>query len=427
MGPQAQVRWASPQSIWPKMEANNPQHGSGYDGRVPIRPTDDRSNRSKPLKFIHSSDWQIGKSYGFADDATREILRSERLEAIARLGQLAQQHGASTVLVAGDVYDMAAPSDRTLRQPIERMRQSPGVIWHLIPGNHDFHGPSGPWDRLARMGLPGNVRLHLIPEPADLGGGTAFVVPAVLTRRHASGDPTETMDRAATPEGAIRIGLAHGSVTNFGSDLGSTHNLIAFDRPDRAGLAYLALGDWHGAQLIGQRAAYSGTPEPDGFDLGGRGGGEALLVEVDGPRALPRISFLSTGRYVWRRESATLAGDADLPVLESRLRGLHSDPGHLLVRLDVNGVLSAQGLQAFERNIRGGVGSALCALRIDDFGLRLQPSASDLAALSRAGVVGVVASRLAARADDPTDPQRDLAQAALQRLYILHSSQERAV
>lgn len=378
------------------------------------------------MKFIHTSDWQIGKAYGFVDDATREILRNERLEAIARLGKLAQQHDANTVLVAGDIYDLAAPGDRTLRQPIERMRQFPGVAWHIIPGNHDPHAPSGPWDRLARMDLPGNVRLHLTPEPADLGGGTAFVVPAVLTRRHAAGDPTEAMNRAATPEGAIRIGLAHGSVTSFGPDPGSTHNLIAFDRPERAGLAYLALGDWHGAQIMGQRAAYSGTPEPDAFDLGGRGGGEALLVETDGPRALPRIGFLSTGRYAWRRESATLAGDADVPILATRLRGLHADPGHLLVHLDVTGVLSAQGLQAFERDIRGGVGSALCTLRIDDAGLRLQPSAADLAALSRAGVVGAVASRLAARADDPADPQRDLAQAALQRLYILHANQERA-
>jgi DNA repair exonuclease SbcCD nuclease subunit len=140
------------------------------------------------------------------------------LEAIVRLGQLAQQHGTGTgtVLVAGDIYDVAAPSDRTLRQPIERMRQVPDVTWHLIPGNHDPHTPSGPWDRLARMGLPGNVRLHLTPEPADLGDGSAFLVPAVLTRRHAAGDPTEAIDRAVTPDGAIRIGLAHGSLTNSG-------------------------------------------------------------------------------------------------------------------------------------------------------------------------------------------------------------------
>jgi hypothetical protein len=378
------------------------------------------------MRLIHSSDWQVGKAYGFVDDATREILRNERLEAIVRLGQLAQQHGAGTILVAGDIYDVAAPADRTLRQPVERMRQFPGVAWHLIPGNHDPHTLSGPWERLTRMGLPDNVHLHLAPEPADLGDGSAYVVPAVLTRRHAAGDPTGAMDRTPTPEGAIRIGLAHGSLTNFGSDPGATHNLIAFNRPERAGLAYLALGDWHGAQLMGERAAYSGTPEPDGFDIGGRGGGEALLVEIAGPRALPSISFLPTGRYIWRRESATVADDGGVAVLEARLRGLHSDLGHLLVQLKAVGTLSVKGREAFERDIRGGVGSALCALRIDEVDLHLQPSAADLAALSRVGVVGVAASRLALRAADPTDLQRDLAQAALRRLYVLHARQERS-
>ena len=377
------------------------------------------------MKLIHTSDWQVGKSYAFVDDATREILRDARLQAIVHLGQLAQQHGVNTILVAGDVYDTAAPSDRTLRQPIERMRQFPGVTWHLVSGNHDPHIVSGPWDRLSRMGLPDNVNVHLTSEPADLGDGTAFLLPAVLTRRHAAGDPTEAMDRAATPDGVIRIGLAHGSLTNFGSDPGSTHNLIAFDRPERAGLAYLALGDWHGAQIMGPRAAYSGTPEPDGFDLGGRGGGEALLVEVDGPRALPTVTYLPTGRHLWRRERATLTDDAGVPALEARLRGLHDDLGHLLVYLTVAGTLSAEGLASFEQEIGTGVGSALCALRLDRAGLQLRPSAADLTALSRAGVAGAAASRLAARADDPADPQCEIARAALQRLYLLHARQER--
>ena len=377
------------------------------------------------MRLIHTADWQIGKAFGFADDATREILRNERLEAIVRLGQLAQQHGVATILVAGDVYDVASPTDRTLRQPIERMRQFPSVRWHVIPGNHDPHTPSGPWERLSRMGVPDNVVVHLSSEPADLGDGTAFVVPAVLTRRHAVGDPTESMDAAATPGGTIRIGLAHGSLTSFGSDPGATHNLIAFDRAERAGLAYLALGDWHGAQLIGPRVAYAGTPEPDGFDLGGRGGGEALLVEIDGPRAVPSVGYLPTGRFVWRREAVTLDGDAGVAVLEARLRGLHPDLSHLLVHLRVAGTLSVEGQEAFERDVRDGVGSAVRALRIDDGELHLQPSAADLASLAKAGAVGVAAERLAARAADAADLQQELARAALQRLYVLHTRQER--
>jgi len=376
--------------------------------------------KGSDMRLIHTSDWQVGKAFRFADDATRAVLRDERLEVISRIGRLAEEHSVSAVLVAGDTYDVTAPSDRTLRQPLERMRQFPALRWHLIPGNHDPHVPSGPWERLVRLGLPDNVVVHLTPEPAPLGDGIAWVVPSVLTRRHAVGDPTEGMETVPTPEGAIRIGLAHGSLTSFGSEPAATHNLIAFERAERAGLSYLALGDWHGAQVMGSRAAYSGTPERDGFDLGGRGGGEVLLVEVHGRGAVPSVTFLSTGRFAWRRETATLDGDDAVAVLEARLRGLGPDLSQLLVQLSVSGTLSLNGRDLFERTIRGGVGSAVRALRIDDTELRLQPSAADLATLVRAGVAGVAAERLRGLAGDPAHPQRDVARAALQRLYLLH-------
>jgi DNA repair exonuclease SbcCD nuclease subunit len=76
------------------------------------------------MRFVHTSDWQIGKTFRFADEAS-QVLRDERLDAINRVGQLAQAHSVVAVLVGGDVYDVETPSDRTLRQPIERMRVVP--------------------------------------------------------------------------------------------------------------------------------------------------------------------------------------------------------------------------------------------------------------------------------------------------------------
>lgn len=379
------------------------------------------------MRLIHTSDWQIGKAFGFADDAVREVLREERLQAIGRLGRLAQAQGASAVLVAGDVYDVAAPSDRTLQQPIERMRQFPGIEWHLLPGNHDPHTPNGIWDRLRRGGLPANVRLHLTGDPAPLGDGGAWVIPAPLARRHAAGDPTSGMDGAATPEGAIRLGLAHGSMRSFGRDDSSTHNLIAPDRADHAGLAYLALGDWHGSQEFGPRSWYSGTPEPDGFDLGGGGGGEALLIEIDGPRALPSVTRHRVGRFIWRREHATLHGPTDIDVLETRLRGLDPDPSTVLVALRIEGTVSLASREAFEHTIRHGVGSALRALRIDDAALRVELSAADLKMIEHAGFVRIAAERLARMSENAADTRRDLAAAALQRLYVLYQRREERI
>jgi DNA repair exonuclease SbcCD nuclease subunit len=374
------------------------------------------------MRFVHTSDWQIGKIFRFADEAS-QTLREERLDAINRLGELARKHDASDILVAGDIYDAETPSERTLRQPIERMRAFQAIRWHLIPGNHDPHTPSGPWQRLCRLHqrdeLPSNVTLHLEPRPAPMVGGAAVLLPAVLTRRHVAEDPTAWMDDAETPEGAVRIGLAHGPVASFSNREVITPNLIAADRAERAGLAYLALGDWHGAKRISDKCWYSGTPETDAFDL--VDGGTALLVEIDGPRAVPVVAQHRVGRLDWHRLQISLHNATDIDVLETRLRDLSPDLRTVVLWLEVSGALSLQEREAFESRIRHGLRSALLVLRLDDAGLLPQPTEADLAAIDHAGFVRDAANRLATRAADKSDPQSAIARDALQRLYVLSS------
>jgi hypothetical protein len=227
------------------------------------------------------------------------------------------------------------------------------------------------------------------------------------------------MNSAATPEGAVRIGVAHGSITSFGTDDSSTHNLIAVDRPERAGLAYLALGDWHGAQAIGNHCWYSGTPEIDDFTVGGRGGGEALVIETDGPRAPPTIKQHRIGRFTWQRVDVSLHNATDVDVLETRLRGMATDLNTMLVWLRASGALALAERDIFENRIRHGVGSALRVLRLDESELLPRPTPADLESIDHAGFVRAAADRLAARAADPDDADREIAAAALQRLYVL--------
>ena len=209
--------------------------------------------------------------------------------AIENIGRLAAKEGATHVLVAGDVYDTEAPTPRTLLEPLERMRRFSDVQWHLLPGNHDPHRPRGVWDRVLESGPPSNIHLHLKPEPVDFGPG-AVLLPAPLTRKSEGGDLTEWMDRVETAPGAIRIGLAHGSVVGFGSGSEAT-NPIDPRRPALARLEYLALGDWHRTVQIGPSIWYSGTPEPD--RAGGQEAGQALVVEIPGPGATAK------SRHIW--------------------------------------------------------------------------------------------------------------------------------
>jgi DNA repair exonuclease SbcCD nuclease subunit len=369
------------------------------------------------VRLIHTADWQIGKVFRFVDQATMGVLQEARLEAISTIGRLAQEHAAPVVVVAGDVYDVATAEDRTLAQPIARMRGFASVEWHLLPGNHDPHQLGGPWDRLLRRTLPANVRVHVEPTPVALAGGAAQLLPAPLCRRRALGDPTAWMDQAPASEGTLRIGLAHGSISAFGSDAHTQPNLIDPTRPERAGLAYLALGDWHGTKRIGPRCWYSGTPEVD--DFGVESGGHALLVDIAATGAPPAVTPLRTGRFGWRREEVRIDGEDDVEVTSARVRALQDDPSCLLLDLHLEGTLSLAGRELLARTLDD-LAAAMRFLRVDDRGLYLRPSADDLEAIAHGGFVRVAAETLRAMSDDPDEPAREIAARALLRLYAEH-------
>jgi DNA repair exonuclease SbcCD nuclease subunit len=368
------------------------------------------------LRLIHTADWQIGKVFRFVDDATMGVLQEARLEAISTIGRLAMERAAPIVLVAGDVYDQEEVSARTLGQPIERMRAFPAIEWHLLPGNHDPHRSAGIWDRVVRHGLPEQVHVHLEPRPVAIAGGAAWLLPAALAGRRVAADPTGWMDDAPAAADVIRIGLAHGSIATFGSHRADAPNYIAPDRPERAHLDYLALGDWHGAKQIGPRCWYAGTPEPDRFDQ--PEAGRVLLVEIEAARALPQVLPVETARYEWRREQVALHGPEDIDRLEQRFRQSGIALDRLLIDLKVGGALSLADRQTFEHRIVRWLGAASCWLQVDDDGLLPAPSADDLDAMASGGVLRDAALRLKAIAEAPEDASKELAARALVRLYL---------
>ena len=370
------------------------------------------------LRLIHSSDWQIGKVFRFVGNATMGLLQEARLGAITRLGDLAVDHGVRHVLVAGDVYDMEALSQRSLNQPLERMRNFEKVTWHLLPGNHDPHRQHGLWDQLLRRGVPDNVIVHVASEPRLFESDGFAVLPAPLQYRRTLQDPTAYMDEAGTPNGIIRIGLAHGTVAGFGSDDKDVPNYINPDRPKTAGLAYMALGDWHGQKKINDRVWYSGTHETDAFDVDG--GGQALMVEIESADAAPVVTPLETGHYQWLTFREQINSCEDIDSLASTLRGSGDDLNRILVRLLVEGAVSLQDRQYFEEQIIEQVSAAFCYLRVDDARLYPSPSEEDLDQIDLGGFVRTAADILKQKAENMSDPEHEIAALALQRLYVEH-------
>jgi DNA repair exonuclease SbcCD nuclease subunit len=370
--------------------------------------------------FLHTADWQIGKPYGGFEPEVQGVLRDARLSAIDRLAEAALRAGARHVLVAGDVFDADRLPGKVLRQPIEKLSGHARLNWHLLPGNHDPHRPGGLWEELVASKLPANVRALLSTAPVEIETGV-FLLPAPLLARSSASDPSAAMDRAETPKGALRIGIAHGSVKGFGHE-GEPATPIARERADHARLDYLALGDWHGAREAGPRAWYSGTPEPDRFL--DNDAGHALIVRIAGSGKAPAIERVATARFLWRRLAVALSGGDPIAELEEALGKLPAASDRLLVALGIRGAVDA-GAYAAIAAFLDSLEPRLRVLERDLDGLLLQAGGSG-AEFSGSAELAAVAQWLEARARSP-EPDAATATRALARLALLASSSRERV
>ncbi|HEX8668900.1 MAG TPA: DNA repair exonuclease [Allosphingosinicella sp.] len=361
------------------------------------------------IRILHTADWQLGKPFARFPAEVRSALSEARLDVIDRIGAVAQEHSARHVLVAGDVFDNVDPGDRILVQALSRMTRAPATWW-LMPGNHDHARADGLWSRV-RAKAPDNVRVVDDQAEAIELEDQAWLLPAPLEHRRTRDDPTTAFAQMATPAGAVRIGLAHGSITEFGGSSQAT-NLIPPDRAQTAGLDYLALGDWHGHLQINERTAYSGTPEVDGF--GKDEPGSVIVAEI-APGAAPCLQRVETGRFRWLSRQWDLLGREDFT---HSLRSLR-ESGHLdrlLLDLTLRGSASLADRVAI-LNALDELAHELRWLGVSHDQLMARPTQDDLAQIDVQGTLAAAAATLQAQVD-AGGPGAALASAALERLYI---------
>lgn len=365
------------------------------------------------FRFIHSSDLHLGKRFGNFGGDLPGRLREARHCVIGRLAQHAREQGAGTILLAGDTFDTETPAPDIRRQALAAMRDHAPIRWVILPGNHDSLQAAQLWSTL-KTEAPENVVLALEPAIIPLSTSVALL-PAPCTTRRPGRDMSEWMDGAATPEGTLRIGLAHGAIRDF-SEEGGAKDVIAPDRAARAGLDYLALGDWHGPLTVDARTRYSGTPEPDRFKH--QRPGEALLVSIAGPSALPEVGGLPTAGFDWLSlDLHLLDGDDPVKVLEALL----PEPRRrrqTLLQLVATGHSRLSSRTALAEAIARAVPD-FAFLELDEAGLVTDCDAGDLDLIDRAGALREAAAALLADAVDESRSagEREIARAALARLF----------
>jgi DNA repair exonuclease SbcCD nuclease subunit len=366
------------------------------------------------FRFVHSSDLHLGKPFGRFENDLPALLREARYGALTRLAEVARAHEAKVILLAGDTFDAETPTPSTVRHALQAMADASELRWVILPGNHDSLAAIDLWRRVATA-RPENVLVALDATPIEIG--EAVILPAPCTARRPGRDLTAVLDQE-TPEGRLRIGLAHGAVTEFSEE--GNPALIPPDRATLSSLDYLALGDWHGQLSIGPRTWYSGTPEADSFKH--ESPVSALVVTFPGPGATPQFTPVPTGAFTWRAARPDfLPGE---PV-EQRLADLLPPPAarrKTLFRLAPKGRVTLAERTLLETGARA-VQADFGWFEADLSGLAIHHDVADLDQIDRAGALRRAAEALWAETQNPalSEEDREVAAAALARLYTLAS------
>ena len=365
------------------------------------------------FRFIHSSDLHLGKRFGQFEGDLPGRLREARYGVIGRLAQHAREQGADAILLAGDTFDTETPAPDVRRQALAAMRDHAPIRWVILPGNHDSLQASQLWSTLTAE-APANVTLAVEPVAIPLGAGVALL-PAPCTTRRPGRDMSEWMDGAPTAESTLRIGMAHGAIRSF-SEEGAVSDVIAPDRAARAGLDYLALGDWHGPLTVDACTRYSGTPEPDRFKHGRPG--EALLVSLAGRSAPPQVSALPTASFDWQTlDLHLLDGDDPAQAMEALLPA-PARRRQTLLQLVATGHGRLSSRTALAEAVARAVPD-FAFMELDDSGLVTECEGGDLDLIDRAGALREAAEALLAEAGDDSRSaaEREIARVALARLF----------
>ena len=296
------------------------------------------------LKFIHAADFHLDSAFAALPPGQATERRRESRELVFRLADYVNRHGVRLVLLAGDLFDSAAPYRETGEALAEALGRMEAQVF-AAPGNHDWYGPGSPW---ATVSWPENVHIFRenrmtsvdLPELGIAVHGAAFTGP----------EQGESLlaGFAAPEDGRMHIGLLHGET----APAEARYNPLRREEIAASGLRYLALGHIHKRsepQRYGNTlCAWPGCVEGRGFDeLGEKGfyegvldGGEVSLtfvpfagrryrifdVDVTGksPRAaledaLPRDTERDLCRV--RLTVETGEGGADPRALETALSG----------------------------------------------------------------------------------------------------------
>lgn len=274
------------------------------------------------IRFIHSSDWQLGMTRAFLSPEAASRFSQARIDAISALGKLANEHAAQFIIVAGDVFESNQLSRQTLMRAIDALESLPVPIF-LLPGNHDPLDASSIFSTKEIAASSDHIIVLTDMQPVPVPGVPGVeVVGAPWRTKHPSSDLCRDLAESLQPaDGVMRVAVAHGQVDTLSPDHSRPEiiDLAQVEQAIKAGkFHYLGLGDRHSVTEVGStgRVHYSGAPVATAFDEVDPN--KALLVELESGDGCT-VEPLLAGNWSFVAEQLQMNGPEDLAQFEKWL------------------------------------------------------------------------------------------------------------
>ncbi|MEV4119591.1 exonuclease SbcCD subunit D [Micromonospora sp. NPDC049645] len=302
------------------------------------------------MKILHTSDWHVGKVL------KGQSRGDEHKAVLAGVIEIARAEQPDLVIVAGDLYDTAAPSSEATRlvtRALTALRRT-GADVVAIGGNHD-NGPAldalRPWADAAGISLRGGVREN--PDEHIIDGTTAggerwrLAALPFLSQRYAvralemyeltAAETNQTyadhlgrvlgrLTEGFTEPDRVHLVTAHLTVTGAATGGGErdAHTVLGYAVPATvfpATAHYVALGHLHRAQRVEGPCPVRYSGSPLAVDFGEQENVPSVtVVEVTASTAARVREVPVTAASALRTVRGTLAQLAEIEAPDAWLR-----------------------------------------------------------------------------------------------------------
>ncbi|MFT4148222.1 MAG: exonuclease SbcCD subunit D C-terminal domain-containing protein [Micrococcaceae bacterium] len=237
------------------------------------------------MKFLHTSDWHLGRSFhGYSTQKEQESFCESIINIV-------KEHNVDIVLIAGDIYDRAQPPIESIKLYEKTINGiiGAGAQIFMISGNHDNRVRLGTLRQLnakaglhAKTAVPEDISDPLIVED-EHGEIAIYGVPYIKPVTDQEALELEIVNPETAMKAALHlvetdlekrgnprsIVLAHAFV--HGAEISDSEKHFAIGGIDNVPVSYfnnfdyVALGHLHGQQKVTEKMRYSGSPMPYSF------------------------------------------------------------------------------------------------------------------------------------------------------------------